>query len=534
LDLFNNNKENRELSELEYNPTGLFRVGFLFPPTEHLPRLAVYEKGRALYDGRHTELFQRAQTMLSNTPHAAKLKQLYIAVNLVDIIVHKPSDLMYNEFPSYESGKEPKSVQQQRLNSIVEENDLNILGQEIVTGAGFRGDSFLKTYFNYRQDFSDLPFLPDGVKMESIIEAQDPSTVFPELARGSKKRFKAINIAYVEWVMQASGKETPFLNVERHMAGYIQYKRFLLSASPRISSQYGIPQTQYEILEEVATGRAVNVVTTNVPMLLVQHVPHKSHDEQWNGISATEKIESLVLAINDRLTQIDYVLLKNSDPTAYGADIEGVETQLGGRYIPVRKDEVAPAYMQFNGLLNDAFKQLDILINLVFQLSETPQWLFGTTLGNAGGTGTSHTDGEAIKTRFMPILSKVKRMRGHLDRALRDALYCAQLLENEGNVGSDFVKYEATYPKIRWRDGIPANEKELAQTMQLRTGARPTIDVKTAIKVMDGLDDEQVQEIVDRIEEEAKADQLASPSLFNESATPKVVPKIKEPSAVTK
>lgn len=529
MDLINNNKENRELSELEYNPMGLFKVGALFPPTDSLPRLAKYEKGRALYDGRHKELYQRAQTMLADTPHAAKLKQLYIAVNLVDIIVHKPSDLMYNDYPSYESGKDPKSVEQQRLNSIVEENDLNILGQEITTGAGFRGDSFLKTYFNYRQDFSDLPIIPNGVEMESMIEAQDPSTVFPELARGSKKRFKAMNIAYIEWVTLPNGKERPYLNVERHMAGFIQYSRFLLNAAPIISMQNGIPQTQYEILEEVQTMRAADVVETGVPMILVHHVPHKSHDEQWNGVSATEKIENLILAINDRLTQIDYVLLKNSDPTVYGADIEGMsEMQIGGRYIPVRKDEVTPAYMQFSGLLDDAFKQLDLLINLVFQLSETPQWLFGTTLGNAGGTGTSHTDGAAIKARFMPILSKVKRMRGHLDRALRDALYCAQLLENIAN-GKGFTKYEATYPKIRWRDGIPANEKEMAEVMQIRTGARPTIDVKTAIKVLDSLDDSQVREVLDRMEEDAKKDQLASPSVFNED--PKADPsEIVEPA----
>ncbi|MGA4501506.1 phage portal protein [Bacillus bombysepticus] len=518
MDIFKR-KRHDETNEYEYKPNDtLFEVGKVFPPTEDLERLARYEKGRRLYEGKFKDLPQRAQLLLKDTPHAGRLKSLYLAVNLLDIIVHKPADLMFNEDPTFESGKDAKSIEQIRLTSIVEENDFNALGQEIVVGAGIRGDSFIKTYFSYRQDFSELPFVPEGVEMEAIIESQDPSTVFPELARGSKKKFKAINIAQVEWVIHPDGKEEPYLNVERHIAGYIQYRRFRLSAATRISNDYGIAQTQYDILGEVATEAPYPLVETGVPALLVKHVPHKSTDAHWEGISTTEKIESLVYAINDRLTQIDYILMKHSDPTAYGADLQNVELSWGGRYIPVRRDEVAPAYMTWDGKLSDAMKELETLINLVFQVSETPQWLFGTTIGNAGGTGTSHTDGAAIKARFMPILSKVKRIRTHLDRALRDSLYNAQILENFANEANpNFKKYTPVYPKIRWRDGIPANEKELAEVMQIRTGGRPTIDVRTAIKVQDSLDDAQAEEIMQRIEEDSEQDRLATPSIFNES-----------------
>ncbi|MGQ0417294.1 portal protein, partial [Bacillus sp. HC-TM] len=142
---------------------------------------------------------------------------------------------------------------------------------------------------------------------------------------------------------------------------------------------------------------------------------------------------------------------------------------------------------------------------------------FGTSIGNVGGTGTSHTDGSAIKARFMPILSKVKRVRTNVDRAFRDSLYCAQLLENYANEGS-FEHYEAVYPKIRWRDGLPANEKEQAEIMQIRTGGLPTIDRLTAIKEMDSLDDIQAKAVVDRILEDEKALKPATPNVFNEES----------------
>lgn len=511
---FHDKHDSTQETEFKPNDT-LFEVGKLFPPTDDLERLADYETGKRLYDGEFRTLPKRAQEMLKDTPHAERLNSLYLAVNLLDIIVHKPADLMFNEDPTFETGLDPDSIEQRRLSAIVEENDLSSLGQELVVGAGFRGDSFIKTYFSYRQDFSELPFVPKGVEMEPIIESQDPSTVFPELARGSKKKFKAVNIAAIEWVIQKDGSETPYLNVERHIAGYIHYRRFRLSSKPNIITKYGINQPQYEILDEVHEG--FKVVETGVPMILVRHIPYKATDTHWRGISTTKKVKSLIYAINDRLTQIDYILMKHSDPTAYGVDLQNVNLTWGGRYIPLRDGEVAPAYMTWDGKLADAFKQLETLINLVFQLSETPQWLFGTSIGNVGGTGTSHTDGSAIKARFMPILSKVKRVRTNVDRAFRDSLYCAQLLENYANEGS-FEHYEAVYPKIRWRDGLPANEKEQAEIMQIRTGGLPTIDRLTAIKEIDSLDDIQAQAVIDRILEDEKALKPATPNVFNEES----------------
>ena len=154
--------------------------------------------------------------------------------------------------------------------------------------------------------------------------------------------------------------------------------------------------------------------------------------------------------------------------------------------------------MTWSAQLEASFKELDILLGLVFQMSETPQWLFGTTaVADKGGTGTSHTDGAAIKARFMPILSKVKRIRVHVDKAVRDALWTAQLLENFANEEvADFKSYEPVYPAINWKDGLPTNEKELAEIMAVRTGGKPTMDVMSAIKKQDEVDDEKAKQTI--------------------------------------
>jgi len=500
----------------------LFDTGAMYPPADSIERLAKYYRGRKIFAGKQAEIYERASELLKDTPHAAQLAKLYIAVNLMDVLLTKPADLMFGEAPAYESGLPDNSPQQQRLNSIVEENDVNQLGHELVIGAGIRGDAWIKVYYDRRGDFSEVPVdengepLVDLPKPEPIIEAVDPSYVFPELSRGSRKRFKAINIAWVEWVTTRDG-DIPYLNVERHVPGFIFYERYRLHENG-VDNTYGAPIQTFKIGERVSTGRDSDIVETGLTWIPVFHIPYKSTDDDWAGISGIEKLESVLAAINDRLVQIDYILWKHSDPTAYGPDLGDTNVNIAGRYIPVGKEDATPGYMEWSGHLESAFKELDLLLGLVFQMSETPQWLFGTTLTeDRGGTGTSHTDGVAIKARFMPILSKVKRIRVHVDRAFRDALWTAMALENYANEGVDgFEPYEPVYPTIRWKDGIPRDEKELAEIMNIRTGGKPTIDVQSAIKRMDEVDDDKAREVMARIEEDEKAaNGFVDSSIFN-------------------
>ncbi len=510
----------------------LFEVGAQFPPKNAIERLSKEYRGRKIFDGKQAEVLERASDILKDTPHAPQLRKLYVAVNLMDTLLSKPADLMFGEPPLYESGKPDASTEQKRLNSIVEENDMNQLGHEIVIGAGIRGDAWIKVYHAIRQDMSEVPAGYEvSAQPEPIIEAVDSSYVFPELSRGSRKRFKAVNIAYVEWVTESTKpgiqkytlakqpdiEEVPYLVVERHVPGLILYERYRMTPKS-VDTTYDAPIQTFTITEQVETGRDENVIQTGLTHIPVFHVPYKTTDDNWAGISGIEKLESVLAAINDRLVQIDYILWKHSDPTAYGPDLGEAETRFSGRYIPVDKNDVAPGYMTWNSQLDGAFKELDLLLGLVFQVSETPQWLFGTTLTpDSGGTGTSHTDGAAIKARFMPILSKVKRIRSHVDRAFRDALWTAQLLENYTNEGVDgFVPYEPVYPTISWRDGIPRDEKTEAETMAIRLGGKPTIDVQSAIKHLSEVDDDKAREIMARIEkDEETANGTVDSSIFN-------------------
>jgi hypothetical protein len=504
---------------------GMFQKGAQFPPTDALERLAKNKRMKKLFEGKQAEVYERATEILKDSPHATQLRKLYIAVNLADILVTKPADLLVGDPPSYESGLPDNTPEQKALNSYVEENDLNAMLHESATANGYRGDAWIKVRYGYRQDFSEVrnvlspeafeEFIAD-VELEPVIEHVDADAVFVEYARGNVKKAKAINIASVEWV-ESEKSEIPFLVLERHVPGFIFYKRFRLHTNG-VDNTYGVPIETFTIGDEVPTGRESNVDVTGLKHMPVFHAPYKSVDDRFYGIGGLEKLESTFAAINDRLVQIDYILWKHADPTAYGPDLEGgagSSVSFGGKYIPVTKDDVTPGYMTWEAQLDAAFKELDLLISTVFIMSETPQWLFGTTMSGdqKGGTGTSHTDSAAIKARFMPILSKVKRIRAHYDRAVRDALWTCYLFDKEYG---DY-EGEAVYPKIMWRDGIPKNEKEEAEISAIRTGGKPTLDVQTAIKRQDEVDDDKALEIIRRIDDDAlKVEGFVDGSVFNE------------------
>lgn len=500
----------------------LFYEGATFPPENHIERLAKYYRMKAYFDGTHKFNYDRMAELLRNSPQHAQLDKLYIAINLAYILTLKPADLLIGDRPTYVSGEPDASDEQKKLNSIVEENDLNTLIYESATGGGYRGDSFFLARYGKRHDLSEYEKLgiPNKGKSEPIIEHAAADTVFPETVDGNIKKIKAYNVTSIVWV-KTEKKEIPYLNVAKHIPGYIIYERYRMDEIPEVgvNSQYGYPITTYKIVGKVPTGRKNDVVKTGATNPLVFHVPYSSVDDNWQGKGFIETVEHAIQALEDRLTQLDYILLKHSDPVMYGPELQSNPGQpqgvtVGGKYIPLRKEDATPGAITWDGKLEAVFKEMDYLISYIFQMSETPQWLFGTTIsggGNAGGSGTSHSDGAAIKARFMPILSKVKRIRNGYDKAIRDAIWaCFELEKKHGNyTGKDI------YPKIHWKDGIPKNELEEAKIMEIRTGAKPTIDQKTAIKRQDEVDDMQADDILNKIDEDEKRMQPVSPEVFN-------------------
>lgn len=501
----------------------LFQTGGKYPPTDDLERLARYEVGQKFYQGKGSDIYERAVKLLRDTPHYKRIKHLNVAVNLVEILVKKPADMLIQDPPTFESGKSDDSPEQIRINRYVEENDLVQMIYEMTISNGYLGDQFIKSYYSYREDFTELVALggsiPPEITREIILEPVNPRYVFVELKEGTVKTPKAVNIAFVEWVERADGTEIPFLSVERHIAGAIQYKRFELHSS-NVEVVKGIPLSTYTIGDEVSTGKENDVVLTGVPHILVQHIPYKTNSDSYYGESFVTRVQDDILAIEDILAQISYILTKHTDPIIVTPPISGQSqgVKMTGGVLEVGKEDPTPFYMTWDGKLTDSFALLEFLVNKVFQQAETPQFLFGNVIGNGNQAGgTSHTTSEGIKSRYLPILSKVRGIRSSVDKATRTILYYSMVLENKAAASrTGYERVEPIYPLITWKDGIPRNLKEEAETAAILTGNEPILDRLSAIKSYYGYDDETAREILDRLDKDAARNGLSGLDTFNQ------------------
>ncbi|MGM0846900.1 MAG: portal protein [Bacillota bacterium] len=499
----------------------LFAEGKQYPPQEELDRLAEYEIGKKFYDAEGHDVVEKASVLLKNTPHYKNIDTLRTAVGLVEILCKKPADMLIAERPIFESGQKG-TVVQQRLDEMVENNDLIQMIYEMTVSNGYLGDQFIKTYYSYRQDYSELVQLggqiPPRISREIILEAVNPRIVFVEFKEGTQKIVKAYNIAYVEWE-EYGYTEVPFLYVERHIAGAIQYKKFRLS-TPNVQMIKNVPLTTFLIEEEVSTGKENDLLFTGVEYPLVQHIPYKATVDSFYGESFVKRVKDYIIGIQDTLTSISYILAKHTDPIIVSPPIDGnsQEVKMTGGILEVDENAVKPYYMVWDGRLSDSFKLLEYYVNMVFQAAETPQWIFGNVVGSGNQAGgTSHTTEGSNLTRFMPLLAKVRAIRNHVDKAIRTILWISMELENYTKDGLEgFSSYKPVYPVIHWKDGVPKDRKALAEGLAIANGGKPVLDHKSSIKEFNDCDDETAQTIFDEVQEDEKRTALAAPSIFND------------------
>jgi hypothetical protein len=497
----------------------LFETGAQFPPVEEVERLALYKAMEAFYEAKQDDIYNRLQDFLKDRPQRDQISKLYLGCNLADVICTKPSELLLSEPPIIDSGKDVNTEEQKAVDRIEKANNIrNLIFRMTVTGA-IHGDSFLKVYFNYRQDFTELfkmqrslgiePMIPDTVKPEIVMQSLSPEMVFPELAKGSKKDFKAVNIANIEWV-QIGKDEIPYLVVERHIPFYVQYKRYELKLDYVNDLYYDVSVPVYTIGDEVGTGREENLVYTGVEKPLVFHFPYKQTDLDWRGTGAIEKIAEYLVAIADRLTAIDWILHKHSDPILVGPHIEGNSAllNLSGAYMERSNEDPDLKYVTWEPHLQYNFQELDMLLNNVFLMAQLPSWLFGSSITNANvsGGGTSHTDSSTTKLRYAPVSALLDRLNSSLVEVLGDAFYYAQVLENEVNKTDNgyvkgFIAYTPVRPRIQLSTGIPRNDKEVVENTVLRY-QNGLIDKVSALKTLDGLDDVTAEDMAKKIRED--------------------------------
>ena len=449
-----------------------------WPPEGHTQRLENYARYRALFFGRHDEVFARVQSWLDKEVDKT---MVYIVANFAGLISKICADLLFGEPIKAVVGKS-ESPEQNAVDNILADNNLHTVNYEMALSSSWRGDAVYKARFGKYRSWKDTE--------QAIIESVPSGVFFPHLNGDNIQEMTGATLA---WEKKSGNKK--YLRKEIHEPGLIRNELWYLDGS---KPKYKVA---LKTLDEYAG--VLDMQETGYLGLLVEHVPNWRLDDMFWGISDYVDLESMFDELNNRVSKISRILDKHSDPKlilpagvmSWDAVrkrwyVEKEDLQV----IEVGEDAATgdlPKYLVWDAQLEAAFKQIDKLLDLLMMMSEVSPAAFGM---DKNGIAES---GRALKFKLLRTLSKVNRKKLYFDQGLKNILYAAQVLDVTHGKGS----YDPQVPRIEWADGLPADPVEQSEIETNRLAAGNT-SLESSVRRMDRLEGADLKEELDRIKGE--------------------------------
>lgn len=135
-------------------------------------------------------------------------------------------------------------------------------------------------------------------------------------------------------------------------------------------------------------------------------------------------------------------------------------------------------YITWDGNLDAAYKEIEILLQQLYTLSEMGQAFM------EGGGGGEASSGTALKLRMVSPRIKAARLVGINEATIK------RIIVLLAQVNGITLNYDGL--TIHWNDGLPDDEVEKVNTLVTATGGKPIMSQYSAMKRM-GLSDEQVE-----------------------------------------
>jgi hypothetical protein len=447
-------------------------IGQFWPPKGESDRLQKYRENRALFEGKHNEVYKDWVRLLRDDKKAS----LEIILNWHKRLSLLWADLLLSEPPKISVGKEG-STEQQEADKIIEDNSLINLAHEVTIDISRYGDGLFNIYHNGKR---------------GVISASPPRIWFPVVDQDNIKKVLYHVLAWT-YKVGAEDKQKAYLKVQIHEIGKYREKVFLLDES-KIKSVFQEEKTIETYLDDFAVIPVHNTMTT----------------ESIYGFDDYTDLDSILQEMEIRIAQISRILDKHSDPNMYGdesaleVDEQTGQTVFkgGGKFFPVSQGGEKPGYLVWDAQLESNWKELEFLLNQLYIISETSSACFGDLKQGLAESGS------ALRRLMMAALAKTQRIRMNMDPAVKKAVkLCSRI-----NKKVDLTQKSIT---IFWKDGLPRDDREEAELMAVRTGGsggEKTISRRTAIKRMDNMTDADVDEEMDRIaEDEAATNPMSTP-----------------------
>jgi hypothetical protein len=452
--------------------------GNSFPPESERERLDMYNKNRLLFEDKHFKVYEetlkRIERVVGNWQNVISYP---IILNYQKVMSLKIADLLLGEAPIISS---VDATEKTSLENIISNTDLINTAFQAAIDVSRYGDGILKV------------FVKDG---RGEIDVVQPAIWFPIV---NQHNIHETLYHVLAWLYDKGTK----LMVQIYTKGFVEERVYEMTNSEHAS-----------LLGRVI-GKLVSstgLVNTGLNDFSLIQIPNVLTSDRATGIDDYTSIDSIISDLMVRLGQIDRILDKHANPTMQGPDSAVEQDPASGEYrvkvggyISREQGDVEAAYLVWNGQLEMAFKQIDKLQNLLYSQSEMGSAIFGDMLTMTGQVPS----GSALQRLMLSPLKKVNRIRMRFDPAMKKALkLCSQL----GGEGISLV----VNPTINWQDGLPADAKEMAEVMMVRTANKATISQQSAIKLLDNQDDAGAVEEINKIDVDTGKIKPAQPKETN-------------------
>lgn len=435
------------------------KKGAKFWPDGEKDRYGTYVANRALFDGAHEIVFPEWGEALRPERRA----QIWLTINWHQMLSTLWPDLLVGEPPQF-TAKTPE--QQTFLDVLIASNSLVNVIHETGIDVSRYGDGVFNVWF-------------DGKRAH--IGTASPEVWLPWAAPAD---IKDIQGCVLGWRYKEGDKW--FLDAQTHTPGSVQ-------------------KALYQTSEDGTIGKLLRqdeMQETGVDELLVVPVHNVTTSDRYFGLSDYGICDTVCQEEESRLSQIKFVLDKNSDPNMKGPQSVVTtnpatgrsEVKAGGKYFPLNIGEDVQ-YLTWDGQLAAAFMELDKLQDRKFQLTGISPALFGGDFGRA-------ESGSAMKRLLISTLRKINRLRMQFDPAVRQVVSIASRLAVVNGVDGA-VEIGTQDVHIAWQDGLPQDLVETASAYSTLRAAG-LVSMKTAVSVALEKGGSALEEELKNIEEDAQ------------------------------
>lgn len=460
------------------------QTGKAFPPASEQPRIERYIQNAALFDGDHfadshfrhrdgycapgvnvyLECARRITRIVGNFEDIISFPVL---INFQKLLSLKMADLIMGEYPTItvDSEEGNTKIKDKRLTT-----DFDSKLYSGVIDISRYGDAIIRIY-------------KDEQTKENTFTMWDPTEWFPVVSQDGTNTILKHCLCWMINLEPDPDKAPDWrLHVQVHD---------VMNPGSYTEDEYKMDKYHGVIGSKVG---ATKTVLTGLDKCAVMHLKSFTVTNSVYGYDDYMGIDSILAEIMVRIGQISKILDKHAQPSMTGpvsmlsTNVKTGEKSLKrGSFYAISPGETPPSYLTWEGNLEAAFKELEVLLNLLYIMSETGATLIGDSL-----KGNSAISGTAFRFSMSSPLEKARRISNSLTRPVKE-LFSILLPEIDVNDIS-----------VKWADGLPDDPREVMELIKLATGKTSILPLSDALMEYLNKSQKEASAIVSTLEEEAR------------------------------